>query len=78
LFRFEWNILCKISLIQGEKSFYMKSPISMRLFPQINPPSSLNIRRISSRVEDSFNKLYITNLPDLKEFEIINFLVKVG
>lgn len=56
----------------------MKSPLAARLTPQIQIASGLNIRRISPKVEDGFNKLCIFNLPDVKQHEIINFLIAFG
>jgi hypothetical protein len=44
----------------------MKSPFPARLTPQIQIASGLNIRRISHKVEEGFNKLCIFNLSDVK------------
>jgi hypothetical protein len=65
--------------MQGERAFYMKSPLASRTIPQVNPGPGLNLRRFNRQVEDGFNKLCVAGFPpDCKEFEIVNFLVTAG
>jgi hypothetical protein len=57
----------------------MKSPLASRTIPQVNPGPGLNLRRYNRHVEDGFNKLCITAFPpDIKEFEVVNFLAAAG
>lgn len=56
----------------------MKSPLAARLTPQIQIAPGMNIRRISLKVEEGFNKLCIFNLPEIKQYEVINFLITFG
>lgn len=57
--------------------FYMKSPQRAREHPFIEA-KGLQIKRLNTRVEDSFNKLCIQGLPAILEFEVINILRSYG
>ena len=63
--------------MEGERAFYFKSPIPAREVPQLNP-KDCNFRKYNHRVQDSFNKLCITQLPPVQEFEVLNLLAGFG
>ena len=75
--RFEWHPLCGYFLMKGEKSFYMKSPLKQRDQSYIETKHLL-IKKLKNKVEDSFNKLCILNLPPIQEYEVVNLLRNYG
>jgi hypothetical protein len=63
--------------MKGNRAFYMKSKLTPRDRPKLDV-HNVRMRIVSNKVEESFNKLFIGNLPEMQEFEVIDMLWSIG